>query len=333
MQEERDDIEKFFAKRLGEKDFPFEEEQWEILAKRLDDAGPVKTPFWIKFRKRFGYILLPIITFLIGWYLQRGTEQASPQGIQPAATPTEEPQNSAQPAIEELNDNREEPAQTLEKPVERQRQVSTDQAFSTTKSEEVAQREILRESVLEEEKIRASRSGVPPIGLSNLVYYNIAPMNMPDLNFPLPVLDLSLDVAIGDSVFTEEEKLSPEWSITVLAAPDFNSTNFRDLYNSIGESVGFQLNRKTRDKFQVSFGLLLNNKVYSAGKGEYSPKQGYWTRGVVPDITDAKCLVLEIPVSVGMRLFRTNRGALWVGQCRTVFLCVPKREIRLLLHQ
>lgn len=76
MQEERDDIGKFFKNRLSEKEFPFEEEQWDILANKLDDAGLVKIPFWLRFRKRIGYILIPILTFLIGWYWHKVAEKA-----------------------------------------------------------------------------------------------------------------------------------------------------------------------------------------------------------------------------------------------------------------
>lgn len=155
-----------------------------------------------------------------------------------------------------------------------------------------------------------------------MAYYSIAPLNLLELDFLFPEMDLTIDVAVGDSLLTEENVFKPEWSVTVLAAPDFNSTNFGDLYNSLGESLGFTLNRRTKEKMQFSFGLLLNNKVYTAGKGEYAPAYGYWTRGIEPDLTDAKCLVLEIPISLGMRLFKTNRGALWgnVGLSSYVFL-------------
>ena len=106
MQEERDDIGKFFKNRLSEKEFPFEEEQWDILANKLDDAGLVKIPFWLRFRKRIGYILIPILTFLIGWYWHKVAEKSHVQDTLPASkAPIELPVNEeGEPVITETDE-------------------------------------------------------------------------------------------------------------------------------------------------------------------------------------------------------------------------------------
>ena len=145
---------------------------------------------------------------------------------------------------------------------------------------------------------------------------------MLELHFPLAQVEAGIEVQKGDSIQIEEETFTPYWSATLLVAPDFSSTNMKDLYNSLGQTVGLQFSRTNREKLMWNFGLLLNNKIYTAGKGEYVPTLGYNRTGEEPDLTDAKCLVLEIPVSLGLRLFKTNRGSVWtnVGVSSFVFL-------------
>lgn len=172
MQEERDDIEKFFAKRLGEKDFPFEEEQWETLAKRLDDESPVKPPFWLRFRRKIGYILIPIITFLIGWYLQRGTEEVMPVETLPTVPQQEIPQKSARPSAEELNPQ-EEPTQELKEKAGKPQTVELGSVSSATERTAMIEKKEKVASELREEKRRDGEAGleIPPIGLRNRVTY------------------------------------------------------------------------------------------------------------------------------------------------------------------
>lgn len=325
MQEERDDIEKFFAKRLGEKEFPFEEEQWDVLAKRLDDASPVRVPFWVRFRKRFGYILIPIITFLIGWYWHSETQKDQSLDTEPIKTTIESPAMPNQgntdnkSVIEEVpNDSAE---QLNDEPEALQPSTNSEQVVKEVKT---TQQFVSQQAAVEREKVVEKQgSGIPPIGTRSLKYYEIAPLHLMELDFPLAEINGGIAVPVADSIQSEsDDEFKPIWSVTLLAAPDFSSTNMKDLYNSLGQTVGLQFSRATRENFQWNFGLLLNNKIYTAGKGEYSPASGYYGRGVEPDLTDARCLVLEIPVSMGMRLFKTNRGSVWanLGVSSFVFL-------------
>ena len=322
MQEERDDIEKFFAKRLGEKEFPFEEEQWEILAKRLDEAGPVKAPFWTKFRKRIGYLLIPIITFLIGWYGQRGVEDGQ-QSTPPVETPVELP--SAPRVLSEQGEEDGDEPQGLETDQQEVNNLRANSNINSSSSQEVIREEPAETAfylVQQNPTGYTEKAAIPPIGLRNLAYHEIAPLQ----RLPIQWAELEQVAGIalpkGDSSALEDQVSQPQWSVTLLAAPDFNSTNVKDLYNSLGQTVGLQFNRVAREKLQFSFGLLVNNKVYTAGKGEYSPSRGYSGGRVEPDLTDARCLVLEIPMSLGMRLFKTNRGSVWtnIGLSSFVFL-------------
>ena len=103
------------------------------------------------------------------------------------------------------------------------------------------------------------------------------------------------------------------WAITGFVAPDFNSTNLTDLYQSLGQSVGVAAEYYPNSKFRMGMAAILNNKVYTAGEGDYTPEQGFWTNGIAPESTDAKCLALDIPITVGYRVFGDSKNSFWVN--------------------
>jgi hypothetical protein len=58
----------------------------------------------------------------------------------------------------------------------------------------------------------------------------------------------------------------------------------------------------------------LDNKVYRAGKGAYkAPVYGFWKGEGAPDATDAKCLTLDIPVSIGYCLLKNSQRSIFVN--------------------
>jgi hypothetical protein len=338
MQEETDDIGKFFKKRLSEKEFPFEEEQWDILANKLDDAGLVKTPFWLRFRKRIGYILIPILTFLIGWYWHKVAETSNVQDTLPASkAPMELPANEeGEPVIAETDElEQQESVADLETQSKAVQEAKPNALLLAERVKPEEETELFNSSSLvQNSKLNASSDEfmqegktltVPPIGNKILSFYEVAPLRLLELNFPPAQVQGWIELPKGDSLMVEEKTFNPFWSATVLVAPDFSSTNAKDLFNSLGQTVGLQFTRYSKEKSVWSFGLLLNNKIYTAGKGEYSPSLGYSRSGVEPDLTDARCLVLEIPVSFGMRLFKTNRGSVWTNLGLSSFLFLTEK--------
>jgi len=50
--------------------------------------------------------------------------------------------------------------------------------------------------------------------------------------------------------------------------------------------------------FGLELGALFLRANYVAGKGEYIPPKGFWTRRIAPDNTRGLCNILEIPVSL-----------------------------------
>ncbi|WP_420385131.1 hypothetical protein [Roseivirga sp.] len=316
MEEERNDIEKFFINRLKDKEFPFEEEQWEKMSERLDNELPRRVGFWTRFRKVIGFIVIPLLTFLIGWYLQpmrgnledtNGKESVIPvvpedtlsadveiKIGQPLATERDADQHLNNTAAnQKLTD---EPTQII---VTKDRQTSS---YMTDVRSEVMETANPESQVLGE-------------GTDRPVYFTFTKAPIILNAYGLGEVNLQYPYDTINALRASEEDTLPKktWSISVIAAPDFNSTNFSELYNSIGESFGVLVSRHFGDRLSVRAGLALNNKVYRAGQGEYLPRSGYWTRGIEPNSIDARCLVLEIPVSVSWKVLKTNRGDIWTN--------------------
>ncbi|MEQ8810085.1 MAG: hypothetical protein RIE59_13515, partial [Imperialibacter sp.] len=71
MSDKEQNIENFFKKRLGQKDFPFREEDWMLMEARLD-ASVVSTGGGSSFVGLKGVVLVTVLTiaaFLSGWFL------------------------------------------------------------------------------------------------------------------------------------------------------------------------------------------------------------------------------------------------------------------------
>ena len=62
--------------------------------------------------------------------------------------------------------------------------------------------------------------------------------------------------------------------------------------------LGFSVNYFPFRKIGIGLGVNYISDSYQAGKYDYSPQKGYWTDKVAPEWTDAKCEILEIPLSV-----------------------------------
>jgi hypothetical protein len=73
MSDKEQNIENFFKKRLGQKDFPFREEDWLLMEARLD-ASAVSTAggggSFVGLKAIVAVVVLTVIAFLSGWFLK-----------------------------------------------------------------------------------------------------------------------------------------------------------------------------------------------------------------------------------------------------------------------
>ncbi len=74
-----------------------------------------------------------------------------------------------------------------------------------------------------------------------------------------------------------------------------NSVGWGD-FSSTAWKAGGALEYRYASKYALSIELLYQKMNYRAGRGEYIPPKGFWTRKIAPVETVGQCTVLEMPV-------------------------------------
>jgi len=78
----------------------------------------------------------------------------------------------------------------------------------------------------------------------------------------------------------------------------WTATRFSD-FGGMGWKGGVQVQYQYGGRLSFGLGALLSRIEYTAGRGEYSPPKGFWTRKIAPRESLGKCTVLEVPVTLG----------------------------------
>ncbi|MEM1134725.1 MAG: hypothetical protein AAGI07_02715 [Bacteroidota bacterium] len=115
------------------------------------------------------------------------------------------------------------------------------------------------------------------------------------------------------SVINGVESINSKWGLSMLLAPDFSNTSTSDLFSSLSNAIGVRLDYQLLPRLRLGIGTTLSRKVYIAPNSDYSPPKGFWTDGVKPEEIDAKCLILEVPISVGYHLVNIKKTAIWIN--------------------
>ncbi|WP_069660584.1 hypothetical protein [Arcticibacter eurypsychrophilus] len=108
-------------------------------------------------------------------------------------------------------------------------------------------------------------------------------------------------------------KISPVFTLSLLAAPDINGVN--SLNNGqIGGNLGFQLGIKLSQKWSISTGAVYAVKPY--GININTNTTNYTANGTYAqplNYIDANCSVLDIPLNLNYRLYNKGKNTLVVG--------------------
>lgn len=103
------------------------------------------------------------------------------------------------------------------------------------------------------------------------------------------------------------------WFIALAMAPDFSTTAL-NRYSAPGSAFGLTVGYRFHERFHLTAGVVKSFKRYRGYGYEYAPPEGYWerrTNGVIPDLVDGQCNVLEIPVAVRADLYAHPKNRLY----------------------
>ncbi|HFA49269.1 MAG TPA: hypothetical protein ENJ95_09655 [Bacteroidetes bacterium] len=85
------------------------------------------------------------------------------------------------------------------------------------------------------------------------------------------------------------------WIFGLTAATETTSVGTAD-YSDFSWKLGGHIEYRFLNKYSASLGANYIRKKYDVGAGEYIPPKGFWTNGIAPVSTDARCNVLELPL-------------------------------------
>ena len=104
-------------------------------------------------------------------------------------------------------------------------------------------------------------------------------------------------------------KTRPQFSLSVLAAPDVNAVNSFNR-SQVGTNVGLQLSVRLSKRLSISTGAGYAVKPYTAAYSAYKASFG---ASIDPTNVTANCKVLDIPLNMSYQVYSKGKNALALG--------------------
>ncbi len=323
MDDSKDNIEKFFERRLQSADFPFHEDDWKILEKRLDSelipsGGASRTYNVI-------WVLVTILAFLGGWFFndlwkasvdKTGTQSTSQSGISSSESLASE-KGEGMAGDEAGTDAVNEPLKYSELPQKKYTHTEENETKSVVQaSGNFAQSDTQKSSGAVRSDVRWKKLKAPL--LSKKLHI---PFEVPTH----PLLEIPEYGEIVDANFTGKNKMQNnlnEFSLGLVVSPDLNSTGLGEEWKvsaQIGVGTYFKIGRR----LLLNMNVLYADKGYTAGGYDYNPPEGYWdyfTNGAIPQEVDATCRIIDIPLNLSYLINPNAKFRVSVGTGLSSFI-------------
>lgn len=325
MQDEHhnpDSIERLFQKKAGEYQIPFRKEDWNRLEKRLELYELQRS-----YRRKFLLAVAAIILIVssVGYFtydhnvrLNQLTDQI--QGNQPIEiSPVEPPERQVSDQNETLSLQPDDELNRSDQPLE-PNQNRLDLLTKLENSSETLQKLNME---FDHDQSRASDF------MANLQHIPVSPSGF---QFQVPVEFIEFRILIPKSLFERpdyftytdyrpssnpdhesiHDELSDEQrskiSLGVTYSPDYSRPDFSTAQTGTGYRFGMKGEYQIADQLFLNTGVLLSRVHYSATGQQYNPSGYYWNQSILPDETNAICLILEIPIGLKYNVFNLDQS-------------------------
>lgn len=297
---ERNEIDKLFKKRLEHPDVHFEEAHWDAMAKKLDQTSP-------KSRRNLVAILSlgAAAAAVLLFFVVRMFDPSEP-------APTTKDANSilAEAPAGRIEGKKVEIAQPVDKNVKQRQRIFVNKegyiaAIRTTAikpdfilSEQETEPVFVRElDSLEEVHPRFRRSSNIPEQLT----FQTTTREQIKIS---PILDEE-PLSIGNG----KKSLG---TLSILVAPDLTSVRGAG-QSSFSQNIGLTYTYPVTNRISISTGALYARKNYNSPYSFYKPviksSSGYYSDHS-PDQVSAYCDVLDIPITVGVNVYKSRKNSL-----------------------
>lgn len=312
-----DSIESLFQRKAEDYHIPFREEDWNRLEKRLDLYDMQRS-----YRRKFQLAVAALILILssVGYYtydnnlrLNQLTDQI--QSEIGSDIPAEDPSVSQVPGSNDLytTDSAQQPETVQIRPESLGMNVISDESIPAL-IEEPAQ--IFHQS----SDLLANLNHTP---VSGSTFQNQIPeeliWNM--IRMPETRVERADYFTHTNGIHTESSDHHDQYSEFITHrqpdsgftfgfnySPDFSRPDFTTAQSNAGFRTGVKGEYQISKRISLTTGLLLSRVRYTASGRQYNPPD-YWNQGILPEETNAICLILDIPVGIkyNVSLFENSR--------------------------
>ncbi|MFW6157239.1 MAG: hypothetical protein ACOC4S_00215 [Balneolaceae bacterium] len=323
----QDPIEELFRKKAAEYDISYNEADWQQLEKRLDARDQLNAS---RRRQRWAMAAALVIASLLGYFIYQNhqtidelrallDEENQPTTEQPV--PEETPEESNHTTDEPENESASGPEDPLI-------------TLYTDQGEVIPPNQLPEQSQPDESSPRMQ--AISAERGRNLFIHDIActdcqvavPFSaelFSPPSFPLakvtgspPIRSVPDPAESGEplALYAGAEAGEPRAALSRLAigigaSPDLSTAGSISNFDDPGYRLGIKGEYRLTPKLSISFGVVQSDVRYKAGADQYRPPDGYWTGGVSPQQTFAKCLILDLPIGLKYDFLQFGRSGLF----------------------
>lgn len=306
-----DPIEELFQKKAGQFDIPYREEDWLELEKRLDFADRERK---LKRHRRWLIAASLLLFALLGYFTYQNyslINQISEQISEQTETPESAESTSDIPLLDEIlaGNNIDE-------------QSGSDSGMETNlpEGEDVKQNDApITEN--DESGDGGASFAVNDRAGSELYVNDLPCRNCVSLASNARNVTTSLQKVESQKTGIEKPAIAsaypePEESRTTssrvalsfVASPDLSTSGSISNFSNPGYKIGATVEYKLSKNLAVSGGVIQSDVRYTARGDEYNPSGDYWSNSVLPDETLARCIILDIPISLKYNFLNFERS-------------------------
>lgn len=114
---------------------------------------------------------------------------------------------------------------------------------------------------------------------------------------------------VADS--SNHKRFSRSLRIGLLLAPDYTTVKIKNP-EAVSLNAGILVGIPVTNRISLVSGAIWANKVYSARPENYTPSPDYWQGKQLPNMIDARCQVLDVPLNVQFQVLERGKNLLAV---------------------
>lgn len=307
-----DPIEKLFREKARDYDISYREEDWLRLEKRLDrldrEKALTKKWRWIAAASILLVALLGYFTYdnytKINELNELISNDTETELQQDESTFEESEPTGTSDSDQNIAENRstaEQESESGTSPIEEEENDS-DPVLSDEEISPAATAFLISDK--ESKELLVSEILCPDCKLSNLAGFTEADMaslvlsTRPDnTNRSITSADREFASPVSANRSTFQDTKSGV-AVGFTLAPDFSTVGSISNFSEPGYKLGVTVEYNLGSRFAISSGIIQSDVRYIARGQEYKPPQGYWSYGIVPDETFARCILLDIPINL-----------------------------------